>query len=98
MAEPVSASCLRVPAGQTFDPDEGVDLLQSIVGLLFTTGLAMNSVQQAMESDYGKARAGDAVAALDEAIRFLGMLTLALSFEVTEALDHSQSRSFNVVA
>ena len=98
MAEPVSASCLCVPKGRTFDPDEGVDLLQSIVGQLFTTGLAMNSVQQAMESDYGKARAGDAVAALDEAIRVLRMLTLALSFEVTEALDHSQSRSFNVVA
>ena len=98
MAEPVSTSCLCVPKGRTFDSDEGVDLLQSIVGLLFTAGLAMNSVQQAMESDYGKVRAGDAVTALDEAIRILRVLTLALSFEMTDAPGHSQSRSFSVVA
>ena len=98
MAEPVSTSCLCVPKGRTFDSDEGVDLLQSIVGLLFTAGLAMNSVQQAMESDYGKVRAGDAVTALDKAVRGLRVLTLALSFEMTDAPGHSQSRSFSVVA
>ena len=57
-----------------------------------------NSVQQAMESDYGKVRAGDAVTALDEAIRVLRVLTLALSFEMTDAPDHPQSRSFSFVA
>lgn len=45
-----------------------IDRLNQIVRLLFLAGLAMHSVQDRLESDFGRARAALAVAALDEAI------------------------------
>lgn len=52
--------------------------LNAVVSHVFQAGLALDALQRSAETDYGKARAAAAVAALDEALCELRNLATAL--------------------
>ena len=59
-----------------------LDQITAVVSLLFDAGLALNSIQGSLMSDHDTQRASDAVAALDDAVRQLRSLAVALTAPV----------------
>lgn len=58
---------------------ELIEKVNTVVNHVFRAGLALDALQRSAETEYGKARAAAAVAALDEALCELRNLGTALS-------------------